>query len=162
MLMKSRLTLYLILLSVCYSWSCKQKAEDNQSVNTEPAPQSVVTSYPALGNQEITNLYAQTDKADIIFYDLPISVNQDEEKSAKSSVLYISPAPVTINKSCKPRGRLTFMSDGVIINEADFYVDSLCNYFVFMKNNQPVAANVMQETGIGFFKNIMQQVQQRQ
>ena len=144
-------------------FSCKQNQSDRDDATTEPAPKATTTvSYPALGNQEISNLYAQTDKADIIFYDLPISVNQDDAKSAKSSVLYISPAPATINKGCKPLGRLSFMSDGVIIREADFYVDSLCNYFVFMQNNQPIAANVMQESGIQFFKNIMTQVQQRQ
>lgn len=161
-MMKSTIPFSLIILSICFAFSCKQKQSDNTDVKTEPAQQTAVTSFPALGNEEISNLYAQTDKADIIFYDLPISVNQDDEKSAKSSVLYISPAPVTINRSCKPLGRLTFMSDGAIINEADFYVDSLCNYFVFMKNNQPVAANVMQESGIQFFQNIMTQVQQRQ
>lgn len=124
--------------------------------------QSTAPSYPALGNQEIANLYAIAEKSDMIFYNLPISVNQDDAKSAKNSVLYISPAPVKINNACQSIGRLSWLSEGVIVKEADIYVDSLCHYFIFMENNKPVAANEMSQLGVDFFTNIITQVQQRQ
>jgi len=140
--------------------SCKpaQTNQETEIKDVKPA----VPGYPSLNNQDISNLYAIVDKVDMIFYDMPISVNQDDAASAKNSVLYVSPAPVEINKTCKPLGRLSWISDGVIVREADFYNDSLCHYFIFMENNQPVAANVMAESGIQFFENIISQVQQRQ
>lgn len=140
--------------------SCKpaQTEKEKEPEKIKPA----VHTYPSLGNQDISNLYAIVDKVDMIFYDMPISVNQDDAASAKNSVLYVSPAPVEINKSCKALGRLSWISDGAIVREADFYNDSLCHYFIFMENNQPVAANAMAESGIQFFDNIISQVQQRQ
>ncbi len=155
-----KLTYFLLVCLSCIVISCKP-ANTEVTVNEKPeAPSSPV--YPALGSQEITQLYAMTDKVDMIFYDLPISVNQDDAKSAKNSALYVSPAPAVMNKSCKPLGRLTWMSDGAIIKEADIYMDSTCHYFLFMTNNQPVAANAMSESGVQFFTSIISQVQQRQ
>lgn len=141
-------------------FSCKPSG--TKSNVTEEPKESAAIKYPALGNQEISTLYANAEKVDMIFYDLPISVNQDDAASAKNSVLYISPAPVEINNSCKALGRLSWISKGVIIKEADIYMDSLCNYFLFMVNNQPVAANAMSESGVYFFKNIISEVEQRQ
>ena len=119
-------------------------------------------AFPSLGNEQITQLYAAAEKLDMIFYDLPISVNQDDAASAKNSVLYISPAPVTLNNSCKALGRMSWIANGAIIKEADIYVDSLCKYFVFMEQNASVAANAMSESGVKFFENVISQVQQRQ
>lgn len=117
--------------------------------------------YPALGNQDLTALYAAADKADFIFYNHPFSINQEDAKSAKNSVLYVSPSPVEINPSCKPLGRLTWVADGIIFREADFYMDSVCQYFIFMTNNQPVAANGMSRSGVDFFNLIFDQLKQQ-
>lgn len=151
---------FLILCFGFVFFSCKQtKPETHVQVPQTPAS---TVSYPSLGNQDLTRLYADAEKVDMIFYDLPISVNQDDATSAKNSVMYILPAPAEINSSCKALGRLSWISDGIIIKEADIYVDSLCKYFIFMTNNQPVAANAMSESGVGFFTNVISQVQQRQ
>ena len=152
------LALFLFLGFVFFS--CKQTKPEADVQETETPVATV--SYPSLGNQELTKLYADADKVDMIFYDLPISVNQDDAASAKNSVMYILPAPAEINPACKALGRLSWISDGSIIKEADIYVDSLCHYFIFMSNNQPVAANAMSESGVGFFTNVISQVQQRQ
>lgn len=139
--------------------SCK---EAKQSDQPETEATASPYQYPALGNAELTSLFAVTEKVDMIFYNHPFSINQDDAKSAKNSVLYVTPAPVEINKSCKPLGRLSWIADGKIIREADFYMDSVCRYFIFMTNNQPSAANAMSESGVSFFTNIFQQVQQQQ
>jgi hypothetical protein len=160
------------IFSLClFLVSCKPATSGQDGAETEtPAeaekdaqtPASNEQKYPSLGNEEITQLYAAAEKLDMIFYELPISVNQDDPASAKNSVLYISPSPATINNSCKALGRMSWISDGVIIKEADIYADSICQYFIFMSNNQPVAANAMAESGVNFFKNVITQVQQRQ
>lgn len=139
--------------------SCTEAKKDEQTA--APAPVSQY-AYPSLGNTEISELYAVTDKVDMIFYEMPISVNQDDAASAKNSVLYVSPAPAVMNKSCKPLGRFTWLSDGAIYKEADFYMDSVCQYFIFMTNNKPVAANAMSESGVEFFTNLFSQVKGKQ
>jgi hypothetical protein len=137
--------------------SCKPVTKDNSS---EVAPSTSVTSpYPSLSNEEITKLYSIAEKVDMIFYNLPMSVNQDDAASAKNTVLYISPAPAIIANHCKPLGRLSWISQGAIVKEADIYVDTGCQYMIFMKNNQPVAANAMSESGVEFFNQIMNQAQ---
>lgn len=149
-----------LLCSFLILASCKQSK--TTPIQEEKEIQPSAAAYPALGNQEIANLYAIAEKSDMIFYNLPISVNQDDAKSAKNSVLYISPAPVKINNNCKSIGRLSWLAEGVIVKEADIYIDSLCHYFIFMENNKPVAANEMSQLGVDFFTNIITQVQQRQ
>ena len=98
----------------------------------------------------------------MIFYNLPMSVNQDDAASAKNTVLYILPAPAIMSHPCKPLGRLSWIAQGVIVKEADIYADTGCQYFIFMKDNQPMAANAMAESGIQFFNQILSRVQQQQ
>lgn len=143
-----------MLLTAC---SCKEKkvADD---IPTAPVTEVQTLSYPALTNAVITQLYADVEKVDIIFYDLPISVNQDDAPSAKNTALYISPASPVITKTCKPIARLSFISKGSIVHDADVYCDTGCQYLLFMKNNTPVAANAMTQGGIDFFNNIISQV----
>ena len=147
--------LWLLLLSLCTVISCKN--EKAQEEKTDNAP----VALPALSNEQLTSMYAATDKVDIIFYELPISVNQDDAASAKNSVLYVSPAPAIMKPSCKPAGRLSFMSGGSIYKEADIYLGSGCNYFVFMEQNQPAAINTMAESGVEFFSTLIARVQEK-
>lgn len=153
-----RLNIQVLCVTLAILFACKQVKKEEET----PVPLSKPTvSYPALGNQEISRLYSVTEKVDMIFYELPISVNQDDAASAKNSVLYVSPAPVDINTSCIPLGRLSWISQGAIYKEADIYMDSVCQYFIFMTNNKPVAANAMSQSGVEFFKNIITQVEER-
>jgi hypothetical protein len=144
----------IITMSACKS---EAKTETTESVATTPAP----LPYPALGNEAIGTLYSQADKVDIIFYDLPISVNQDNPASVKNTVLYVSPAAPNITGNCKPLGRLTWMQQGNIIREADIYCDTGCEYLLFMQDNKPFAANAMGPAGVAFFKNVISQVEKQ-
>lgn len=140
------------------SWSCQTNSSKPVNEVSEPKTEVPAVSYPALGNQDLMKLYSQADHVDIIFYHLPISVNQDDEPSVKNTVLYVSPAQPLITKTCQPVGRLSWMDDGVIIREADVYAEEGCAYLLFMESNQPVAANAMSTEGLQFFTNIISQV----
>ena len=158
--MKNNLLLILIsAFLITLSASCKSEAktETTEPVAAVPAP----PTYPALGNEAIGTLYSQADKVDIIFYDLPISVNQDNPASVKNTVLYVSPAAPNITGNCKPLGRLTWMQQGNIIREADIYCDTGCEYLLFMQDNKPFAANAMGPAGVAFFKNVISQVEKQ-
>jgi len=151
------LTIPFLLLCIL---SCSHPAKENKK--QEKSPASASSLYPQMSNEEITKLYSIAEKVDIIFYNLPMSVNQDDAASAKNTVLYISPAPAIMSNPCKPLGRLSWISAGVIVQEADIYSATGCQYLIFMKDNQPVAANAMSESGVQFFNQILDQVQQRQ
>ena len=155
----SRLSTLVLCITLVLLIACKQVQKEEQASATPSKP---TISYPALGNQEISQLYSVAEKIDMIFYELPISVNQDDAASAKNSVLFISPAPVDINNSCRPLGRLSWISQGAIYKEADIYMDSVCQYIIFMTNNKPVAANAMSQSGVQFFTQIISQVDERQ
>ena len=161
--MNNKPTIFFLMLFVFYGFiiSCKPGKVESDDKNETGETTEKKESFPYLGNQEISSLYALAEKVDMIFYELPISINQDDATSAKNSVLYISPAPANRNSFCKAAGRISWLSAGAIVREADIYLDSLCYYFVFMENNQQVAANAMSETGINFYKSVIKQVQER-
>ncbi len=145
-----------------YFWSCSPAPKKDTPPPAESEYHSGTSPYPPLGNQELTLLYSITDKVDMIFYNLPMSLNQDEASSAKKTVLYVSPTPALMSAPCKALGRLSWISKGVIVKEADIYNDVGCAYFIFMKDNKPVASNAMSESGIEFFNQIIKQVQEKQ
>jgi hypothetical protein len=113
-------------------------------------------------SEEVNALYNTATSVDIIFYNLPISVNQEDEASVKNTVQYIIPSFPHVTARCDALGRLAWLADGVILSEADIVMGNGCNYLLFMKNNQPVAANTMALEGVQFFTNIISQVRQRQ
>jgi hypothetical protein len=159
-MMKSKQTLPLaFILCTVFIISCTQPAKD---VNEEKKATAASASlYPSMTNEEITNLYSITDKVDMIFYNLPMSINQDDARSAKNTALYISPAPALMNNPCKALGRLSWISKGAIVKEADIFCDTGCQYFIFMTDNKPVAANAMSESGVVFFNQILSQAAQQ-
>lgn len=147
---------FFVIMIVVLTMSCQEKKNTETTETPIEAPE--IPAYPALGNDALSKLYAETEKVDIIFYNLPISVNQDDAPSAKNTALYVSPASPNITKVCQPIARLTWVSEGTIAREADVYCEPGCQYFLFMENNQPIAANAMVQGGIDFFNNIISQV----
>jgi hypothetical protein len=156
------LPLLFVLMTTLASWSC-QSGKPNEAASGDVAATDTAAvidpGYPALGNQDISTLYAQADKVDIIFYHLPISVNQEDPSSVKNTVLYVTPASPKITAKCQPIGRLSWMSQGNIIREADIYCDTGCEYLLFIQDNKPFAANAMHQAGVDFFKNVISQVE---
>jgi hypothetical protein len=161
----------LLVLTITVSMiCCKDKATDATNVNDMPVsekdsklstaekPAAAAPAMPFMSSEQINDLYAATDNVDIIFYELPASVSQDDPASAKNSVLYIFPAAPTTTSPCAAIGRLTWMSKGEIIKEADVHVADGCTYLVFMENSKPVASNALSVEGISFFRNIINQV----
>ena len=146
---------------LCCLWiACKQDQTKAVEEGTAP-PKSKIAALPVLGQAEIQQLLATTETVDMIFFYLPISVSQDDAASAKNSVMYISPSSPTVADTCKAAGRLSWMSQGTILREADFYLGTGCHQFVFIENNQAVYRNAMSPEAIQFFDNIIQQVKQK-
>lgn len=117
---------------------------------------------PFLSQADIQSLHDVTEKVDILFYKLPISVSQDDPPSAKNSVGYIAPASPAITAQCPASGRIAWIADGKIVREADFHLGDGCNYFRFLENNAFVYENAIGTEGIQFFTTIVNQVDPKQ
>lgn len=115
-----------------------------------------------LSNAEVNQLYVQAEKVDMIFYNHPISVNQEDAASVKNTAMYVMPTPPSVTAKCNPLGRIAWLAGGAILREADVYVGNGCNYLLFIENNQPVAANALATAGMDFFNHIISQVKDKQ
>jgi hypothetical protein len=115
-----------------------------------------------LSATDVNTLLNTADKVDMIFYNHPISVTQEDAPSVRNTVMYILPTPPSVSVKCPPLGRLAWISAGTIVREADVFLGNGCNYLLFMENNQPVAANALANEGVQFFTNIISQVNQKQ
>jgi hypothetical protein len=151
-------TAILACLIFMMSLSCRSNTKQEGKEDSTPA---ATPGYPALNNEQHSQLYSTADQVDIIVYHLPISVNQDDVSSVRNTILYISPESPDMTQKCNPLGRLSWMAKGVIIREADIFIGPGCQYLLFIENGKPVAANVMAPAGVEFFQNIIRQVEQR-
>lgn len=150
-----------IIFSTCILVSllsaCQQKKDTGASEVSTETSTSRPTQLPFLQSVDVNTLYSIGQSVDIIFYKLPISVSQDDAASVKNSVLYIVPALPAISGKCEAVGRMSWLSDGKIIREADFFLGQGCNYFEFMENGQPAYRNAMAPAGVEFFTTIISQ-----
>src|SRR5690606_23028904 len=151
-----RLLLLLTAFSVIVACKAKTDSADTRETSAETAP-----ALPSLTREDIAELHARTDKVDIIFYEHPVSVSQDDGASAKNTVLYIAPTPPATGVTCPAVARLSWLSDGAFIKEANVHIDAQCAYLVFVEKEQPVAMNAMDPVGSEFFRSIIQQATQR-
>jgi len=143
-------------LAVLLIFSCKGNAgqSDQAGATSQPA-------LPSLSREDIADLHTRTEKTDVVFFNLPVSVSQDDAASAKFTVTYIAPVPPPAGAQCPAVARLSWISGGAIIQEANIHIDDTCAYLVFMENEQPVASNAMEKNGQDFFRSIMQQAKQQ-
>jgi len=157
--MKILALLFTIIMWVTVLSACKDQKDNASTKDTSnTAATSRAPSLPFLQSSEVNKLYSMAESVDVIFYKLPISVNQDDPTSAKNTALYVVPASPNISNTCEPVGRLSWISNGKIFREADFYIGEGCNHFVFMENGQPAYINAMAPEGVQFFQTVMSQV----
>lgn len=144
------------LLVLLLIFSCKGKSSHSDKPGSPSAP-----ALPSLTREDIANLHTRTEKTDVVFFNLPVSVSQDDATSAKFTVTYIAPVPPPAGAQCPAVARLSWIAGGAIIQEADIHIDATCAYLVFMEKGKPVARNAMEQNGQDFFRSIMQQAQQQ-
>lgn len=160
-------TLSILLVTVIAMAACAKKdtsrKDDQASVNQDTTATYIID--PAmryLSSEEVNQLYVQAEKVDMIFYNHPISVNQEDAASVKNTAMYVMPTPPSVTARCNALGRLAWLAGGAILREADVYVGIGCNYLLFIENNKPVAANALANEGVNFFTNIISQVKDKQ
>jgi hypothetical protein len=144
----------LVLLVYGCQGNSGDQAEDSTSATTTSAE-----PLPPLPQEIRDTLFAYADYVDMIFYESPISASQSERNTVRSVVYFPSMEPATPNPNCKPTGRLSFMIQGRIACEADFYFTDNCKYFLFIEHEEVVYGNKMSANAVNFFQNIISQAQ---
>jgi len=160
--MRLLLLLCLVITMVCCNSkdSSTTKVPDPAQPTTAPAQPATpdpatAVSYPSISLEEMQELVGKTTLIDYVFYELPISLNLDNEGAIQQALRQISDKPAQIFPECKAMGRVIFQSDGDIMKEADFYFQNPCYGFVFIENNKPTKSNMMTQEGANFFSNIL-------
>ncbi len=106
-------------------------------------------------------LLAECDYVDIMFFDSPVSMSQNDNAGIQSTLTFITRQVAKPNPECKPMGRISYMIKGDIIAEGDFYCTDGCTYIIFMEDTKPKYANVLSTNGVQFFQNIIEQIQKQ-
>lgn len=138
-------------------------------VNCKPDPSNLSTTRSAVtfSPNGITAEYVQLivdscSHVDMIFNDFPISISQTEESSIIGDLTYLSPITMSsIPANCKPLGRKVYNGNGRVLIEADLYFTEGCQFMIFIQNEQALFGNQMNEKGINFYNNLLDQVQQQ-
>jgi hypothetical protein len=112
-------------------------------------------------NELRAKLVQSCDYVDIIFYNSPASLSQTEPQSIRRALEFIGNEPASLNETCKPIGRISYISSGEITAEGDMYLSDQCQYIVFMEDNKPVYANTMTTQGVQFFQEIVRGINQQ-
>lgn len=156
---------YLVAFISTILFSCKNGNTDQQLITKDSGETQVATnandiSYPSLTKEIIKDLAMNCDFVDYIFYDLPISISQDDKKAIVSNINFISKeVPTRIPPGCKAMGRKSFMQNGEILIEADIYLNKEegCYLYVFYKDGKKAYANNISSDGVNFYFNVFNQ-----
>ncbi len=117
-----------------------------------------VSSLPSITFEEMEKIYEGADFIDIIFYNVDFSMSVNNKANIQKMVGFVSTNVASINRNCKPMGRIFFQKNGELMVEADMYYDDQCRYFVFQKNGRAAYANDITPEGQAYFAKIFSQV----
>ncbi len=115
--------------------------------------------YPPLPVERRQALLDFCDAIDIIYYELPISMNQDDPTSIQRNIYFTMDLEAPVNPSCKPMAHIIYLAKGEVLEEADIYFTEGCKFYIFMEDQKPAYANMMSKLGDNFFSNVLQQVE---
>jgi hypothetical protein len=151
------LSLLYVVFAGCSSGHPKSEDDASSQVATGQNASRALTS---ISVEEMRDLWANCDALDIIFYHNSFSISQNDRPAIQNSLGYFLPTEATHNPGCKPIGRMTFLVQGEIRQEADIYLSKDCNYVIWIKDNKNAHINPLSPQGIAFFQGIIQKGQE--
>ncbi|MGB3545451.1 MAG: hypothetical protein WBA17_00640, partial [Saprospiraceae bacterium] len=107
-------------------------------------------------------LWENSSHMDVVFYQLPISLNQDNQEGVRSTLAHIAETPPVIDPGCQSIGRIFFTVGTENKETAEIYFNKTCVYFVWLENEKPAFANQMTDSGVQFFNNLFAGLQSRE
>ena len=151
----------LIILGVLLlSYSCKPESVQNSQAKPRTSLKQL-QSKEGITAEIVTLIVDSCSHVDMLFNDYPVSMSQNEKNSIISDLTYISTDAITeIPGQCKPVGRKVYNGNGEVLIEADLYFSEGCYFMVFIKDEQALFGNKMNEQGIAFYERLLSQIQE--
>ncbi len=162
MICNYRASIFLGITLITCLIACKSEGDKASDATSTAKQEQATTSLESIPGEAMRDLWENCTAIDVIFYQTNFSISQDEQAAIRNTLGYFLPSPITHNPNCKPIGRLTFIADGEIRQEADIYNTQGCQYFIWIKDNKPAYINPMAPQGVTFLEQVMQQAKDRQ
>ena len=161
------LTLSLLTLLACQTKTQEGAADNAQQAQpsqpggqTEANAQVAYVKYPMLPDSILRYMRANCDNMEVIFNDLPISMNPGGQAACRSNIEHFAGLPASLHPKSQPQARAFYQTNGEEIISADLYFDDYSKGFVFFVDNQPTYSNQMSEKGVNYYTNILGSIQQ--
>lgn len=154
--------IFCLSLLGCANNSSGETSNSNATTTDEVTTAAPTTgsTYPSIPLARLEYLWENVTYMDVIFYNLPVSLNQSSRDNIRSTLAQIAESTPTINPECQSIGRIFFQVEGKNVETAEIYFQQGCTYYVWLENEMPAYANEMTEGGINFYNNIFKQVQE--
>jgi hypothetical protein len=114
---------------------------------------------PGLPIEILRTLVAECDYIDVVIYNPPFSMNQQDQANVRGSIQHISETPAKHNPANQALGRIFYQAKGETLLEADIFLSPGATYFLFYQDKKPAFANALTEQGVYFYANILTRVQ---
>lgn len=109
-----------------------------------------------LSQSDILSIVREADFVDMIFYTMDISVSQNDLASVQQTAQFFSVEGKPADMECPAIGRLSILSKGKIIKEADIhYKLRSCAYFTVIDHKKPVGTCMISAAGLKFFDSLI-------
>lgn len=146
-------------LFVTLLFSCKPDVTREVVTNKVVTPMPESFRLDGMQGEEYRRIADSVDHIDYIFYDLPLSINQDGKPNVLRDLSYLSTTAVEgIPEGCKPMARKIYLGQGNIITEADLFFMDGCYLQIFYKEQEPIYGNLLTAQGAQYYGNMMIQI----
>lgn len=149
------------LLFLCYCGNNNSASSNstNKTTPTASASAAATASYPSIPVERLEYLWNNASYMDVVFYELPVSMNQSTLESIRTTLAHIAEEVPAISPNCKSIGRIFFQVGPKNVESAEIYFQPGCTFYLWLENDKPTYANQMTEDGVAFYNNIFKSVQ---
>lgn len=147
------------LLLLCHCGNNNAAGNDSTKETPNTVPVATRASYPSIPVERLEYLWNNATYMDVVFYELPVSMNQSSLESIRSTLAHIAEEVPTISPDCKSVGRIFFQVGQQNVESAEIYFQAGCTFYLWLENDKPAYANQLTEDGVAFYNNIFKSVQ---
>jgi hypothetical protein len=146
------------LLALLLSTLILACGSDNKNSSDAAAGAAPPATLPSIELSKLEYLFENATYMDATFYDIPVSINQNELPQIQQTLATVSTESMEMVPNCKAVGHIWFQVNGKNVEEADIYFEADCIGYVWYKDGKPAYSNKMTVQGVNFYGNIFEQV----
>ena len=147
--MKYSLFIGLTFILVGFGCQSEKKAEKKTTETSN------ILEYPPLPRDMHQELFQRTIAIDVIAYEMGLSMTYDDPSSIQPVLAFITPNASADFNNCKSVGRISFMYDSGLGQEAELLVHKGCRSLIWLENGKKKYANFITHEGSDFFNRFI-------